>query len=317
MDSRTTTGAVPCGLPRPRRASDGAAPPAGRIRGAHAPRAPTGAGSLQEIAGALFAPTCTSGTEIAAKFQGTLTATQQEAAGALLAHDTGVLVAPPGAGKIVVGIYLVAQRGRTLDPDQSAPVPRSVEVEVAAVDVPQVDIKHIAQKCAHAGKTRTRCASAPGRCIACMRVRLGCELPCDRVAVPREPEPGLGFERPSVLPWRRWSTGPRSAGTRTARPRSSSREARRRGQRTRTRPRRAPAGPAHRHRAESPAGHPALDLAVVEPVAAKAIASAPSVQPPVRHAGPRPDQADRRSRVAAVLSGGNVSLDQQRGLSWN
>ncbi len=44
-------------------------------------------------------------------FQGTLTPLQKKAAGSLLAHDTGVLVAQPGFGKTVVGAYLVAARG--------------------------------------------------------------------------------------------------------------------------------------------------------------------------------------------------------------
>lgn len=43
-------------------------------------------------------------------FQGTLTPLQQQAVTAMLAHDTGVFVAPPGIGKTVVGIYLVAAR---------------------------------------------------------------------------------------------------------------------------------------------------------------------------------------------------------------
>ena len=43
-------------------------------------------------------------------FQGTLTPLQEQAVNALLAHDTGVLVAPPGIGKTVVGTYLVAAR---------------------------------------------------------------------------------------------------------------------------------------------------------------------------------------------------------------
>ncbi|MBM4131672.1 restriction endonuclease subunit R, partial [bacterium] len=43
-------------------------------------------------------------------FQGTLTALQEQAVKALLAHDTGVFVAPPGIGKTVVGTCLVAAR---------------------------------------------------------------------------------------------------------------------------------------------------------------------------------------------------------------
>jgi superfamily II DNA or RNA helicase len=43
-------------------------------------------------------------------FQGTLTPLQEQAVSALLVHDTGVFVAPPGIGKTVVGTYLVAAR---------------------------------------------------------------------------------------------------------------------------------------------------------------------------------------------------------------
>lgn len=46
------------------------------------------------------------------KFNGDLTVVQKEMAQALLQHDTGVLVAPPGIGKTVLGTYLVAQRAR-------------------------------------------------------------------------------------------------------------------------------------------------------------------------------------------------------------
>jgi len=45
-------------------------------------------------------------------FQGQLRPLQLEAVEALAAHDTGVLVAPPGAGKTVVGIHMIAKRAR-------------------------------------------------------------------------------------------------------------------------------------------------------------------------------------------------------------
>jgi len=53
----------------------------------------------------------TQGTPIELAFRGALTAVQEQAARALLAHDTGVFVAPPGVGKTVIGTYLVAARG--------------------------------------------------------------------------------------------------------------------------------------------------------------------------------------------------------------
>jgi superfamily II DNA or RNA helicase len=46
-------------------------------------------------------------------FRGTLTPSQQEGARALLAHDMGVFVAPPGSGKTVLGAHLIAARGRS------------------------------------------------------------------------------------------------------------------------------------------------------------------------------------------------------------
>lgn len=53
----------------------------------------------------------TSGEPIVFRFHGTLTPVQTKAAGALLNHDIGVFVAPPGVGKTVVGTYVVAARG--------------------------------------------------------------------------------------------------------------------------------------------------------------------------------------------------------------
>jgi superfamily II DNA or RNA helicase len=50
------------------------------------------------------------GAPLEFRFQGKLTDVQEAAARALLAHDTGVLVAPPGVGKTVIGTYLVAAR---------------------------------------------------------------------------------------------------------------------------------------------------------------------------------------------------------------
>jgi superfamily II DNA or RNA helicase len=50
------------------------------------------------------------GEPLALHFLGTLSPVQDQAARALLAHECGVLVAPPGFGKTVVGAFLVAAR---------------------------------------------------------------------------------------------------------------------------------------------------------------------------------------------------------------
>jgi superfamily II DNA or RNA helicase len=53
------------------------------------------------------------GEALQVQFKGELTAVQQEAAEALLRHDIGLLIAPPGVGKTVLGTYLVAKRARS------------------------------------------------------------------------------------------------------------------------------------------------------------------------------------------------------------
>lgn len=50
------------------------------------------------------------GAKIEATFHGRLTPDQEAAAGDLMGHDSGVLVAPSGSGKTVVGIYMLAAR---------------------------------------------------------------------------------------------------------------------------------------------------------------------------------------------------------------
>jgi superfamily II DNA or RNA helicase len=53
------------------------------------------------------------GERIDCRFRGELTPLQEKASQALLAHDLGVFVAPPGLGKTVVGAFLAAARGRS------------------------------------------------------------------------------------------------------------------------------------------------------------------------------------------------------------
>ncbi len=52
------------------------------------------------------------GKPLDVRFHGQLTPLQERAAEALAAHETGVLSAPPGTGKTVVGAHLVARRAR-------------------------------------------------------------------------------------------------------------------------------------------------------------------------------------------------------------
>jgi superfamily II DNA or RNA helicase len=53
------------------------------------------------------------GEPLTVRFDGELTTLQQRAARALLRHETGVVVAPPGVGKTVLGTYVIAQRARS------------------------------------------------------------------------------------------------------------------------------------------------------------------------------------------------------------
>lgn len=50
------------------------------------------------------------GSPLSLRFNGELTAVQMDAVDALMEHDIGVFVAPPGIGKTVLGTYLVAKR---------------------------------------------------------------------------------------------------------------------------------------------------------------------------------------------------------------
>jgi superfamily II DNA or RNA helicase len=52
------------------------------------------------------------GQALSVEFHGELTDSQKHAAKAMLGHDIGIFVAPPGVGKTVLGIYLLATRRR-------------------------------------------------------------------------------------------------------------------------------------------------------------------------------------------------------------
>ncbi|MFH1864535.1 MAG: DEAD/DEAH box helicase family protein [Candidatus Eisenbacteria bacterium] len=55
----------------------------------------------------------TDGSDLDVAFHGELTPIQDQAVRAMIEHDIGVFVAPPGSGKTVVGANLVARRGRS------------------------------------------------------------------------------------------------------------------------------------------------------------------------------------------------------------
>lgn len=55
----------------------------------------------------------TTGSDIDVEFRGQLSEGQERAAKKLLAVDLGVFVAPPGFGKTVLGVHLVAARSRS------------------------------------------------------------------------------------------------------------------------------------------------------------------------------------------------------------
>ena len=63
--------------------------------------------------GLLLADERSEGTALDAAFTGTLTVPQERAVADLAADDIGVLCAPPGAGKTVMGVKLIALRGRS------------------------------------------------------------------------------------------------------------------------------------------------------------------------------------------------------------
>ena len=76
------------------------------------------------------------GHPIEHRFCGTLTELQEHAVRALRAHDIGVLVAPPGVGKTVAGIRMIAERApEHARPGAPATAPRTVGR--AACDVPR------------------------------------------------------------------------------------------------------------------------------------------------------------------------------------
>jgi len=94
----------------------------------------------------------TVGEPLDVQFHGALTPVQAKAAQALLQHDTGVFVGPPGMGKTVVGVYLAAQRRcSTLVLVHRRPLLNQWKVQLALfLDVDEVAIGEIGRGKQHA-----------------------------------------------------------------------------------------------------------------------------------------------------------------------
>jgi superfamily II DNA or RNA helicase len=94
----------------------------------------------------------TVGEPLDVQFHGALTPVQAKAAQALLQHDTGVFVGPPGMGKTVLGVYLAAQRRcSTLVLVHRRPLLDQWKVQLALfLDVDEVAIGEIGRGKQHA-----------------------------------------------------------------------------------------------------------------------------------------------------------------------
>lgn len=85
------------------------------------------------------------GSSLHAAFKGELTAVQKKAAEALLEHDTGIFVAPPGIGKTVLGTHLISKRAcNTLVLVHRKPLLEQWKAQLAMfLDVEEQDIGQI------------------------------------------------------------------------------------------------------------------------------------------------------------------------------